>query len=55
MNIKLSINIKINPWKAIVLVQLGFKAIKLIRALHHARTIGKKTLNIELIAAFDDL
>ena len=55
MRVKLSINLELNPWKAVVLAQLAVKGIKLIRALHRARQLGKKIIKLDTVSQFSDL
>ena len=55
MRVKLSVNIEINPWKAIVLVQVALKGLKLLKALHHAHKIAKNKINKEALSKYDDL
>ena len=56
MRVKLSVNFEIkNPWRLIVLAQLAVKGIKLIRALHKARQLGKKIIKLDTVSQFNDL
>ena len=56
MRVKLSVNFEIkNPWRLIVLAQLAVKGLKLIRALHRARQLGKKIIKLDTVSQFDDL
>ena len=55
MHLKLNIDVTFNIWKVIVIGQVAIKALKLGRAIHRARVLGKNKVSEKLIEKFDDL